>query len=144
MIFSKNYEKMDSLIGGRSDFHGEIVVKGTLRVDGRVDGRVNADCVIVSEAAVIKGEVTAQRIVVGGKIEGNLRAQEIVEITASGKILGDIFTNKLSLIKGGEFNGKVEMKMVEKKVSDFEPKSLEGQIIISETVPQSSAPLNEN
>ena len=143
-MFSKNSEKMDSLIGGRSEFHGEIVVKGALRVEGRVDGRVNADCVIVSEAAVIKGEVVAQRIVVGGKIEGNLRAQEIVEITASGKILGDIFTNKLSLIKGGEFNGKVEMKMVEKKVSDFEPKSLEDRILISETVPQSLAPLNEN
>jgi len=47
-------------------------------------------------------------------------------------------------MEGGEFNGKVEMKMVEKKVSDFEPKSLESQIVISETVPQSAAPLNEN
>ena len=119
-------------------------MKGTLRVDGRVDGRVNADCVIVSETAVIKGEVTAKRIVVGGKIEGNLHAQEIVEIAASGKILGDIFTNKLSVMEGGEFNGKVEMKMVEKKVSDFEPKSLESQIVISKTVAQSLAPLNEH
>jgi cytoskeletal protein CcmA (bactofilin family) len=143
-MFSKNSDKMDSLIGARSEFQGEFVVKGTLRVDGRVDGRVNADCVIVSETAVIKGEVTAQRIVVDGKIEGNLRAQEIVEIKASGKVLGDIFTNKFSIIKGGEFNGKVEMKMVEKKVSDFEPKNPESQIVISETVPQSSAPLNEN
>ncbi len=143
-MFSKNADKMDSLIGARSEFQGEFVVKGTLRVDGRVDGRVNADCVIVSERAVIKGEVTAQRIVVDGKIEGNLRAQEIVEITASGKVLGDIFTNKFSIIKGGEFNGKVEMKIVDKKVSDFEPKNLESQIVISKTVPQSSAPLNEN
>ena len=143
-MFSKNSDKMESLIGARSDFHGEFVVKGTLRVDGRVDGRLNADCVIVSETALIKGEVTAQRIVVGGKIEGNLRAQEIVEIAASGKILGDIFTNKLSVMEGGEFNGKVEMKMVEKKVADFEQKSQESQIVISETVPQSAAPLNEN
>ena len=58
-MFSKNSDKMDSLIGARSEFQGEFVVKGTLRVDGRVDGRVNADCVIVSETAVIKGEVTA-------------------------------------------------------------------------------------
>ncbi len=143
-MFSKNSEKMESLIGARSHFQGEFVVKGTLRVDGRVDGRVNADCVIVSETAVMKGEVTAQRIVVGGKIEGNLRAQETVEIKATGKVQGDIFANKFCVTEGGEFNGKIEMKTVGKKVSDLEPKSLEGQIVISEAVLQGSAPLNEN
>ena len=143
-MFSKNSEKMDSLIGAQSDFQGEFIVKGTLRVEGCVDGRVKADCVIVSKTAVIKGEVRAQRIVVGGKIEGNLHAQEIVEITASGKIFGDIFTNKFAVTRGGEFNGRIEMKMLEEKVSDFEPKSLGSQIVISETVPQNAAPLNEN
>jgi len=100
-MFSKDTEKLESLIGANTDFQGELNVKGTLRVDGQVDGRLNAECVILSETAVVKGEVTAKKIIVGGKVEGNLRAQEILEIRAKGKVLGDIFTNKLSVMQGG-------------------------------------------
>jgi len=125
-MFSKNSAKLESLIGTRTDFQGEFTVKGTLRVDGRVDGRVNADCVVLSETGFIKGEIIAQKIIVGGKIEGNLRAQEIVEIKATGKILGEIFTNKISVTEGGEFNGKIEMKTEGNKLLDLESLTREG------------------
>ena len=122
-MFSKDSDKLESLIGANTAFQGELNVKGTLRVDGQVDGRLNAECVILSETAVVKGEVTAKKIIVGGKVEGNLRAQEILEIRAKGKVLGDIFTNKLSVMQGGEFNGKIEMKIDASKVLDFQSKS---------------------
>ncbi len=112
-MFSKNTQKLESLIGAHTDFQGELHVKGTLRVDGQVDGRLNAEWVILSETAVVKGEVTAKKIMVGGTVEGNLRAEEVVEIKAKGRVLGDIFTNKLSVMEGGEFNGKVEMNGTE-------------------------------
>jgi len=112
-MFSKDTQKLESLIGAHTDFQGELHVKGTLRVDGQVDGRLNAEWVILSETAVVKGEVTAKKIMVGGKVEGNLRAEEVVEIKAKGRVLGDIFTNKLSVMEGGEFNGKVEMNGTE-------------------------------
>jgi cytoskeletal protein CcmA (bactofilin family) len=90
-MFSKDTEKLESFIGAKTDFQGELNVKGTLRVDGRIDGRLNAECVILSETAVVKGEVMAKKIIVGGKVEGILRAQEILEINSTGKVLGDIF-----------------------------------------------------
>jgi cytoskeletal protein CcmA (bactofilin family) len=116
IMFSNHREKVDSLkadsfIGAETDFHGEFVVKGTLMIAGRIDGRVKADCVIVGETAVIKGEVTAPKIVVGGRFEGNLRAQEIVEIKSTGRVSGSIFANKFSVTEGGEINGKIEMKI---------------------------------
>ena len=125
-MFSKGTEKLESFIGAKTDFQGELNVKGTLRVDGRIDGRLNAECVILSETAVVKGEVMAKKIIVGGKVEGILRAQEILEINSTGKVLGDIFTNKISVKEGGELNGKIEMKKDGKKVLDFESKSREG------------------
>jgi cytoskeletal protein CcmA (bactofilin family) len=112
---SKDNEKLESFIGANADFQGELNVKGTLRVEGRMDGRLNAECVILSETAVVKGEVMGNKIIVGGKVEGNLRAQGILEINSTGKVLGDIFTNKISVMEGGEINGKVEMKKDEKK-----------------------------
>lgn len=124
-MFSKDSGKLESFIGAKTDFQGELNVKGTLRLDGRVDGRVNADCVILSETAIVKGEVTAQKIIIGGRIEGTLRAREIVEIKATGKVLGDILAKKFSVTEGGEFNGKIEMDMEENKLLDFEAKTQE-------------------
>ena len=122
-MFTKESEKLESLIGAKSDFQGEVNVKGTLRIDGLIHGRLNADCVILSETAVVQGDITAKKIIVAGKVEGNLRAQEMVEIKAKGRVLGEIFTNKLSVTEGGEFNGKIEMKREEAKVIDFGAKS---------------------
>jgi cytoskeletal protein CcmA (bactofilin family) len=122
MVFANSNQKMETLIGVNTDFQGELTVHGTLRVDGRVEGKLNAESAIIGETAVVKGEITAKKIIVGGRIEGNLRAQEIVEIKAKGKVLGDIFTNKFSLIEGGEFNGKIEMNPDENKVLIFQSK----------------------
>ena len=112
---------------------GKLVVKGTLRIDGLVQGRVNADCVVLSEAGVIKGEVKTGKIFVGGEIEGILWAQEIAEIRATGKVQGNIFTNKFSVIEGGEFNGTIEMKINERKPLDLESKNQEGSALLVET-----------
>ena len=114
MMFARDTQKLESLLGAKSDFRGEVKVKGTLRVDGLINGRLNADCIILSETAVVQGEINARRIIIGGKVEGNLRAQEILEIRSKGKVWGEVFTPKLSVTEGGEVNGKIEMKVSEK------------------------------
>ena len=132
-MFAKNHDKLESFIGARVDLQGKLVVKGTLRIDGLVQGRVNADCVVLSEAGVIKGEVKTGKIFVVGKVEGILWAQDIAEIKATGKVQGDIFTNKFSVIEGGEFNGTIKMKINQKKASDLETKNQEGSVFLVET-----------
>lgn len=77
---------------------------------------------VLSETGALNGEVSAGRIIVGGKVEGSLRAQEIVEIKDTGKVQGEIFANKFTVMEGGEFNGKIEMKTHEIKALDFETK----------------------
>ena len=42
---------------------------------------------------------------VGGIIKGNVRAEDLVEIKHTGKLLGDIYTKKLSVAEGGVFEG---------------------------------------
>jgi cytoskeletal protein CcmA (bactofilin family) len=126
MMFSKDNEQLESFIGLGTEFQGGLNVQGTLRVEGQFDGKVNAACVILGETGVIKGEVSAKKIIVGGKVEGNLRAQEIVEIKAKGEVLGDIFAKIISVTEGGKVNGRIEMKVDEKKIIDFGSKEGEG------------------
>ena len=132
-MFSKNSDHLECFIGPESSFQGEFVVKGMLRIDGLVQGRVNADSVLLGKSGVVKGEVKAQKIIVGGKVEGSLWSEGVVEINATGKVQGDIFTNKLSVTEGGEFNGRIEMKMGESKASDMDTGKQEGPIFLSQT-----------
>ena len=129
-MFSKETDKLDTFLGINSSFKGELNVRGTLRVDCTVEGQLYADNVILSESAQVKGEIKAKTIIIGGKIDGNVRAQELVEIKSKGKVFGDIFTPKLTIIEGGELNGRVEMKKAEmkkeeSKVIELEPKGRE-------------------
>ena len=108
-------------------FRGELNVKGTLRVDGSVEGRLNADCVILSEKAWVKGEIQGKKLVIGGSVEGNLRAQELVEIKSRGKVLGDISTPQFVVTEGARFNGKIQMEEEGAKVVDLPLKGQEAR-----------------
>jgi cytoskeletal protein CcmA (bactofilin family) len=121
-MFTKNTEKLESLIGANSKFKGDIDIKGTLRVDGTLEGNVNADWVIFGEKACLKGDVTARGIIVGGRVYGNLKAKEIVEIKAKGQVSGDISTGKLTIIEGGVFDGRSSMQKDESKIVEFQTK----------------------
>ena len=125
-MFSRDNEQMESFIGSGTEFQGRLNVKGTLRVDGQFDGQLNAACVILGETGVIKGEISAKKIIIGGRVEGNLRVQEMVEIKATGKFWGEISTKKISITEGAKVNGKIETEMDENRVIEFGPKGGEG------------------
>jgi cytoskeletal protein CcmA (bactofilin family) len=124
-MFAKDPEKMESFLGANSTFKGELKVKGTLRVDGLAEGCLEAECVILSESALVKGEVKGRKLIIGGTVEGNLRAHQLIEIKPKGKVLGDIFTQKLTVSEGAECNGRIEMKKQEAKVIDLQLKEQE-------------------
>ena len=122
-MFGKEMEKLKSFLGTQSELHGELISKGILRLDGTVTGRIQADQVILTETAFIKGDIVANRIIVGGKAEGILRAIDLVEIGSKGRVNGEIVTDRLIVFEGGNFNGRIEMKSDRPNVLDFESRS---------------------
>ena len=119
-MFHKNTEKLESFIGTNSAFKGNVDSKGTLRVDGVVVGNISADWVIVGEKAHITGDVAARGIVIGGKIDGNLKAREIVEVKNKGHIKGEIMSKKLVIAEGGIFEGKSILHREESNVIELQ------------------------
>jgi cytoskeletal protein CcmA (bactofilin family) len=116
-MFAKG-EKLESFIGSNTHFKGEITTKGTLRIDGTVDGNVNAEWLIIGEKASIKGNASATSIVIGGTIEGNVLAKGLVDVQKKGRVKGDIITSKLTVADGGAVDGRISMhndsaKMIE-------------------------------
>ena len=116
-MFGKDPARMGSFIGPESEFQGDITVRGTLRVDGRITGKVQAEEMILSKTAFIKGDLLAKRVIVGGTVEGTIRAPDLVEIRANGRVQGDISTDHFSVMDGALFNGRIEMSAEESRAS---------------------------
>ena len=110
MFNKKSPQKLETIIGNESTVTGELNIKGTLRVDGIIEGDVFADWVIVGETGRIKGNVKSRGMVVGGSVEGNIDATEIVELKGKGEVTGEICTVKLAMSEGAVFDGRSTMK----------------------------------
>ena len=108
-MFGNKSQKLESIIGVNSDFTGDFHVSGTVRVDGMVKGLIHGEFVILSETAMVKGDIKARQVIIGGKVEGNVFALEKVEIKSKGTVSGEIHTKKFSVIEGGTLNGRVYM-----------------------------------
>jgi cytoskeletal protein CcmA (bactofilin family) len=118
-MFKKQNDKLESLIGFNSDFKGEVNVSGTLRIDGKFTGNVNSGWIVVGEQAVVKGDLHAKGVVVGGKVEGNIKADDLVELKPTAHLFGDIYSTKLVIAEGGIFMGRSISQGNETRLIDF-------------------------
>jgi cytoskeletal protein CcmA (bactofilin family) len=118
-MFSNNKEKLESFVGRNSHFTGDIVTKGTLRVDGRHTGNIEADWLILGEKSFVKGNIKVSGVVVGGLVEGNVAAKEVVDIKRKGRVKGNIETTKIIVVDGGIIDGKITMNREGSKVVEL-------------------------
>ncbi len=110
MFSSKKHPKLEMIIGNDTVVKGEIVSKGTVRIDGRFEGNISADCVIIGEAANLLGDVASKSMIAAGRLTGNVHSVESVEIQQKGEVIGDIYTQRLTVADGGIFEGRSYMQ----------------------------------
>jgi cytoskeletal protein CcmA (bactofilin family) len=109
-MFGKGSQKLETIVGDGTRIAGKMSVKGTIRVDGIVEGDVEADWVVVGETGKIRGNTRTRGMVVGGSVEGNIEATETVELREKATMVGEIQTPKLGVSEGAAFDGRARMK----------------------------------
>ena len=109
-MFGKGSRKLETMIGDGTRVVGQVSVKGTIRIDGIVEGDLHADWVVVGETGKIVGNTQTRGMVVGGSVEGNIEAKETVELTAKASMAGEIRAPKLTIAEGAVFEGHSRMK----------------------------------
>jgi cytoskeletal protein CcmA (bactofilin family) len=112
MFSRKTKSTIDSLIGSTTRIEGDLHFKGGLRIDGHIHGNVIADTeslsmLVISEQAVIDGEVRAAHIVVNGVINGPVFSTELLELQPKAKISGDVHYKTLEMLSGALVSGKL-------------------------------------
>ena len=121
-MLGKRQDKMETFVGSNTRIRGEAEVKGSIRIDGRYEGNIRSDWVVIGEKGYMKGDIFATGVIVGGTVEGNIVASESLEIKSKGSVVGDVQTKKLTIIEGGIFQGRSIMKD-EKKIVELEKKT---------------------
>ncbi len=104
-------EVLRTLLGPGSRFEGKLTFEGRIRIDGEFRGEIFSDDVlIVSEDGEVRADIEVGTLIVrGGSVWGNVRANQLVEIHAPGRVHGDIRAPQLFLDKGAHFEGNCSM-----------------------------------
>lgn len=102
--------KISTLIGKGSELTGDFSVKGSARIDGKITGNVNVTgTLLVGATGSVNGNVSANAIVVGGEVQGDIVASEKTELTATARVLGDITTKVIVIDENAVFQGRCDM-----------------------------------
>jgi cytoskeletal protein CcmA (bactofilin family) len=101
--------KLNSIIGKGSNFEGEIVVGGGLKVDGKFKGKIKADSVFVGKEAVIEAAVDTNVAVIGGKVLGDVIARESLELQPKAELVGNVTTKNLIVGESAILDGFCDM-----------------------------------
>jgi cytoskeletal protein CcmA (bactofilin family) len=104
-------EKFVAFIGQGVEFKGTINYKGSVRIDGRLDGELHTEgTLLVGKEAVITAKISAGSVISKGKITGDIKANDKILLLASANMDGSLNTPQLSIEEGVIFNGTIEMK----------------------------------
>jgi cytoskeletal protein CcmA (bactofilin family) len=111
-----------------------IVIKGTvtgdedLLIEGKVEGTIdlNSNVVSVGQSGRVSADINAKIVNIEGEVTGDITGNEMVVISKSGNVRGNIVAPRVTLEDGAIFKGSIDMDPGEtsvKKVSLASDKS---------------------
>jgi cytoskeletal protein CcmA (bactofilin family) len=115
---SKNILNSDVELKGTLRFNGELTFDGKLEGDIQSEGALN-----LGDNAVVKGNITANSVIVRGKVNGNVTAKEKIDIKSKTELFGDIRAARLVMEEGVTFVGQTEVNP--NKVTPTAPRASE-------------------
>ena len=125
-LLQATVEHFETIIGSNTEVHGRIVIDKGMRVDGKVIGNIEAYpnstvSVALGGAGQVLGDISAYRVLVAGKVEGNIYATERVELHDGAEVRGDITYGQIGIEPGAKLYGLMIARASE--ASDPEAKS---------------------
>ncbi|HXZ46382.1 MAG TPA: polymer-forming cytoskeletal protein [Pseudolabrys sp.] len=114
---------IDTLVGAKTELKGDISFTGGLRIDGKVRSNITAkgdgnSTLVLSEHAVVVGNVTVPHIITNGSIKGNVRAVERIEVQPKAEIVGDVYYKVIEMALGAVVNGNLVRETAAEAVRD--------------------------
>lgn len=113
----------ESLLGKSIEIKGTVKSKGSLRIEGALEGGVEtAGDVTISEGAVVNASVKAQSATVAGIVNGNVTCTGRLELYPSARVKGDVSATMFAVAEGAVFQGHAQVQETS-KLSVPDPKA---------------------
>ena len=113
MFGKKAQPPIKSLIAQGSRIDGDLRFTEGLRIDGEIFGSVRAapeqsSMLVISESAIVQGEVQADHVIINGSVRGPVHARELLELQPNARIEGDVSYAALEMHKGAVISGQLK------------------------------------
>ena len=113
-------EQVGTIIGPGAVLDGPLTTKDSTRIDGTVKGNVTiSGALIVGQEGKITGTVSAMNAYIAGEVTGNISApQGKVEISDTGKVIGNVTCKGIIIDENAVFSGQCDMTGVERNSAE--------------------------
>lgn len=99
-----------TLISAGTVLKGDISSNSDLRIDGTVIGNIKSGAkIIVGTSGVVEGDITGNNADITGKVNGDIRARELLQLKGECLVSGNIYAGKLQVEPSATFNGQCHM-----------------------------------
>ena len=109
-LLDPSKETFGSIIGSDLEIFGSLLATKSLRIDGTVVGdiktKAGADvCIALGRTGLVQGNISGVRVLVAGRVEGNVLATERVELHSGADVHGDIIYAQIGIEQGARLSG---------------------------------------
>jgi cytoskeletal protein CcmA (bactofilin family) len=111
-------QKMDvAHIGKSVVIKGELSGSEDLYLDGEVEGSIElrSHSLTIGPNGRVRANINAKDVVIHGKVDGNVRGSERVELKKSAVLNGDVITQRIVIEDGAFFKGSIDIQKGEIK-----------------------------
>lgn len=101
-------EKINSIVGRGTVHEGNITTVDGILVLGEVVGdvEVTSGTTVIAEGAVVTGSISGKRIVIAGRILGNVTAEK-VELLGTAEVCGDVLYQEICFMPEATIQGRL-------------------------------------
>lgn len=102
----------DKILDIDARMQGTIVFKDpvNIRINGSFEGKLETcGSLTIGENANVKADIKGDKMIIAGKVTGNLVANESISLIAPAVVLGNVQTPTLSVSEGAVLDGQLKM-----------------------------------
>lgn len=99
-----------TLISAGTSLKGDISSNSDLRIDGTIIGNVNSSAkIVIGTNGVVEGNITGNQADIVGKVIGNIRTKDLLQLRGECSVKGNLYAGKLQVEPTALFNGQCNM-----------------------------------
>jgi cytoskeletal protein CcmA (bactofilin family) len=99
-----------TLISAGTTLKGDISSNSDLRIDGTVIGNIKSSAkIIIGSTGVVEGDISGNQADIVGKVSGNIRSKELLQLRGQCVVTGNLYAGKLQVEPSASFNGQCHM-----------------------------------